>query len=112
MGECGSAPVAAPGGVVACRRGTVATLLCALGREPASELVLQRFGAEGCCSGPPKKEEGMRVTVSAIKADIGSIGGHLKPSRELLAAVESTVQRAADGLVRDYRLSTTGDDVA
>ncbi|MFQ5920961.1 MAG: fructose 1,6-bisphosphatase, partial [Nitrososphaerales archaeon] len=30
----------------------------------------------------------MRITLSAIKADIGGIGGHTKPSRELLNTVE------------------------
>jgi len=31
---------------------------------------------------------GMKISVTAIKADIGSIGGHLKPSQELLAQEE------------------------
>jgi len=54
----------------------------------------------------------MRITISVIKADIGSIGGHLRPSRELLEAVETAVRQGAGGLVLDYRISTTGDDVA
>jgi len=29
----------------------------------------------------------MRITLSVIKADIGSIGGHIKPSEKLLATV-------------------------
>lgn len=33
----------------------------------------------------------MKVTVSGIKADIGSIGGHIKPSEELLNAVKDYI---------------------
>ncbi|MFN3565800.1 MAG: fructose 1,6-bisphosphatase, partial [Burkholderiaceae bacterium] len=29
----------------------------------------------------------MKITISVIKADIGSIGGHIAPSQPLLAAV-------------------------
>ena len=31
----------------------------------------------------------MEITLSVIKADIGGIAGHLKPSRALLEAVEN-----------------------
>jgi len=30
----------------------------------------------------------MRTTLSVIKADIGSIGGHIKPSHQLLERME------------------------
>ena len=33
----------------------------------------------------------MNVTVSVIKADVGSVGGHTQPSDELLAAVRERV---------------------
>jgi fructose 1,6-bisphosphate aldolase/phosphatase len=54
----------------------------------------------------------MRVTLTAIKADVGSIGGHLKPSSQLVAAVEETVAQGGKGLVSDHFITTTGDDVA
>jgi fructose 1,6-bisphosphate aldolase/phosphatase len=54
----------------------------------------------------------MKITVSAIKADIGSIGGHLAPSKELLYVVEEHVQRHGKGFLIDYYIGHTGDDVA
>jgi len=54
----------------------------------------------------------MRVTLTAIKADVGSIGGHLRPSTKLLSAVKETVERGKKGLVIDYAITSTGDDVA
>jgi len=53
----------------------------------------------------------MKVTLTAIKADVGSIGGHLRPSRKLLAAVEAAIEDKKS-LIRDYLLNYTGDDVA
>ena len=38
----------------------------------------------------------MKITVSAIKADVGGIGGHTRPSDGLLDAVKSTVKGAGD----------------
>ena len=35
----------------------------------------------------------MKVTVSAIKADIGAIGGHTRPSDELLNSVKEFVKK-------------------
>ncbi|HLE34834.1 MAG TPA: fructose 1,6-bisphosphatase, partial [Nitrososphaerales archaeon] len=35
----------------------------------------------------------MKITLSAIKADIGGVGGHTKPSKELLKKVEEVVKR-------------------
>lgn len=54
----------------------------------------------------------MSTTLSVIKADVGSIGGHIRPSRALLAAVESHVRERGKGLVSDCFFSHTGDDVA
>ena len=31
----------------------------------------------------------MKTTISVIKADVGSIGGHIKPSAKLKAAIEN-----------------------
>ena len=35
----------------------------------------------------------MRITVSAIKADIGAIGGHTRPSDELLDVVKNFIEK-------------------
>ncbi len=52
----------------------------------------------------------MRVTVSAIKADVGGVGGHTKPSDGLLDAVRNTIESAKDMLI-DYYIGYCGDDV-
>lgn len=54
----------------------------------------------------------MKITLSVIKADIGSIGGHIAPSRALLGAVRASIAAHAGGLLLDHRLSYTGDDIA
>ena len=54
----------------------------------------------------------MPLTLSVIKADVGSIGGHIAPSPELLDVVERTVAWEGAALLLDYRVSHTGDDVA
>ncbi|MGH6621807.1 MAG: fructose 1,6-bisphosphatase, partial [Alphaproteobacteria bacterium] len=55
----------------------------------------------------------MKVTISAIKADVGSIGGHTKPSRQMLDCVRQEVSSAvASGLLIDGFVSHTGDDIA
>ena len=55
----------------------------------------------------------MRLTLSVIKADIGSVGGHTKPSTRMMAAVEGEVAKAIDnGLLIDSFVCHTGDDIA
>ncbi len=54
----------------------------------------------------------MKVTLSVIKADIGSIGGHIKPSKKLLQAVEKAVRSQVGKLIIDCYVSSTGDDIA
>jgi fructose 1,6-bisphosphate aldolase/phosphatase len=51
----------------------------------------------------------MKITVSAIKADIGAIGGHTRPSDELLENVKKTVSEFASKNLRDYYVGYTGD---
>ncbi|MBU3964506.1 fructose-1,6-bisphosphatase [Patescibacteria group bacterium] len=51
----------------------------------------------------------MKITISAIKADIGSIGGHLSPSRKLIEAVTESVKN--NNAILDYRIFYTGDDI-
>ena len=55
----------------------------------------------------------MRLTLSAIKADVGSIGGHTRPTEEMLDKVRSEVQAAIDrGLLIDGYVFHVGDDIA
>jgi len=54
----------------------------------------------------------MKITLSVIKADIGSIGGHIRPSRSLLQAVDEHIARHGQGLVIDSAITHTGDDIA
>ena len=54
----------------------------------------------------------MKTTLSLIKADIGSIGGHIKPSQAVMDAVQDFVEKHKESLVTDFFLSYTGDDIA
>ena len=54
----------------------------------------------------------MRITLSVIKADIGSIGGHIAPSQRLLESVRTHVRERGAGLLLDSYVSHTGDDIA
>jgi fructose 1,6-bisphosphate aldolase/phosphatase len=55
----------------------------------------------------------MQITLSAIKADVGSIGGHTRPSEEMLDAVRTLLQKNIDsGLLIDGTVTFTGDDIA
>jgi len=55
----------------------------------------------------------MRVTISLIKADVGSIGGHTRPSQLMLSAVREAVDGAiGDGTLIDGYVFYTGDDIA
>lgn len=54
----------------------------------------------------------MKITLSVIKADIGSIGGHIRPSRQLFDTVGEAVAEGGHELLIDHYLSSTGDDIA
>lgn len=54
----------------------------------------------------------MKTTLTVIKADIGSIGGHLAPSEALVAGVRKHVSERSEGLVLDHYVGYTGDDIA
>ena len=54
----------------------------------------------------------MKVTVTAIKADVGSVGGHMVPSQRLIDRVREFVGNKSHGLLIDTYISHTGDDVA
>ena len=54
----------------------------------------------------------MKLTLSVIKADIGSVGGHVAPSKRLRETVEAYIRERASGLLLDHYISHTGDDIA
>jgi fructose 1,6-bisphosphate aldolase/phosphatase len=54
----------------------------------------------------------MKTTLSIIKADIGSIGGHVAPSSLLLDTVRKHIHLEGNGLLIDSFVSFTGDDIA
>jgi len=52
------------------------------------------------------------LTITAIKADVGSIGGHTRPSKKMLKAARKTLAKAADaGTIIDFDVTHTGDDI-
>jgi fructose 1,6-bisphosphate aldolase/phosphatase len=54
----------------------------------------------------------MRTTLSCIKADVGSIGGHIKPSAKLKETIERFTREKGKKLLTDLYVSSTGDDTA
>ena len=58
------------------------------------------------------KEAAMKITVSVIKADIGSVGGHIAPSAKLIETVKKHVHEKGKGFLIDNYVSFTGDDIA
>ena len=54
----------------------------------------------------------MKLTLSVIKADIGSIGGHIQPSQRLLETVRNHIKEQGKALIIDSYISYTGDDIA
>ncbi len=55
----------------------------------------------------------MKITLSAIKADIGSIGGHTRPSEDVLNTVKDFIASngVKKGLLIDSYIGYTGDDI-
>ena len=53
----------------------------------------------------------MKLTLSVIKADVGSIGGHICPSKALVDTVKSYIRDHGRGLIIDHHIATIGDDV-
>jgi fructose 1,6-bisphosphate aldolase/phosphatase len=54
----------------------------------------------------------MKTTLSIIKADIGSVGGHIAPSGQLFSVVKDYIEGASREIVNDAFVSSTGDDIA
>ncbi len=55
----------------------------------------------------------MRITLSILKADVGSIGGHTTPSQKMVESVRQAVKAAiGKKLIIDGFVAHTGDDIA
>jgi fructose 1,6-bisphosphate aldolase/phosphatase len=55
----------------------------------------------------------MKITISILKADVGSIGGHTRPSQAMLAEARAHLADAVSrGLLIDGLVTHTGDDIA
>lgn len=55
----------------------------------------------------------MKITISAIKADVGSIGGHTAPHKKMIECAQQEIASAIkSGLLRDGLVTHTGDDIA
>jgi len=52
----------------------------------------------------------MKITLSVIKADVGGVGGHTKPSDGLIEAIRKTIRDSGDLLI-DHYIGYCGDDV-
>lgn len=53
-----------------------------------------------------------KITLSIIKADVGSIGGHIKPSEEMLEIVRKYIKDEGKELIIDSFICHTGDDIS
>ncbi len=54
----------------------------------------------------------MKVTVTAVKADVGSIGGHIMPDKRMKEAVAKVLENAKGVDIIDYHIQSVGDDIA
>ncbi len=54
---------------------------------------------------------GSPVTISAIKADVGSVAGHTEPSAEMLRVASDLMEAQHGKLLTDFRVTYTGDDI-
>lgn len=53
----------------------------------------------------------MKVTISHIKADIGSLPGHTTVHPEVMEEVRSYVKKNGQGLLSDHYVTSVGDDI-
>jgi len=53
-----------------------------------------------------------KVTLSVIKADVGSIGGHTMPSKGMMKVVQSKLSEVRGSELIDFLVTHTGDDIA
>ncbi len=55
----------------------------------------------------------MKITLSVIKADVGSVGGHTKPTPKMINAAKKQIEHAVkEKILIDGMVTHTGDDIA
>lgn len=52
----------------------------------------------------------MKITLSVIKADVGSVGGHNVPSKRMIEVITDHIKNAGQRLLLDYKIFHVGDD--
>ena len=53
-----------------------------------------------------------KITVSLIKADVGSIAGHSRPHQRMMDVASDALGKAVrDGLLIDHYVTRCGDDI-
>lgn len=50
----------------------------------------------------------MKTTLSIIRADVGSVGGHVLPSQPLINTIREHIAGKVGKLISDYLISSTG----
>ena len=53
----------------------------------------------------------MKTTLTAVRVDLGAVGGHLQPSEQLVSAVRASVEEKTDSFLIDCWVNFTGDDI-
>jgi len=53
----------------------------------------------------------MKITLTAVRVDLGAVGGHLQPSEQLVSAVRASVEEKTDSFLIDCWVNFTGDDI-
>ena len=53
----------------------------------------------------------MKITLSAIKADVGGVGGHTKPSQKLMTGIKNFILEKGKDLLIDSYVGHSGDDI-
>jgi len=54
----------------------------------------------------------MKITVSIIKADVGSVGGHAQPHPQMFEACKAVLAQGVEkGIINDFHVTRVGDDI-
>jgi fructose 1,6-bisphosphate aldolase/phosphatase len=53
----------------------------------------------------------MKTTLTAVRVDLGAVGGHLQPSELLVSSVRASVEEKTGNLLIDCWVNFTGDDI-
>lgn len=54
----------------------------------------------------------MKITLTAVRVDLGAVGGHLQPSEKIVSAVRDCIKEKTDDLLIDCWVDFTGDDIS